>query len=209
MKDALEQFHENKNIFIDLRIRSHFNIPKIHTMHHYPDDITLFGTTDNYNTEQTERLHIDMAKNAYRASNRRNEYPQMTIWLERREKILRHNTFIQSQTEVSVQQSSNIISMPLQSSKPPLFLEHTMTKHPSVWSVSLDSLHDDYGAVDFGDALADFVTQFNNPDMTFAQVQQTAPNQLVPFQHVPVFHHLKFRNTSGEIQDSIHAQPNC
>jgi hypothetical protein len=50
-------------------------------MHHYPDDITLFGTTDNYNTEQTEHLHIDMAKNAYRASNCHDEYPQMTIWL--------------------------------------------------------------------------------------------------------------------------------
>jgi hypothetical protein len=81
MKDALEQFHENKSIFIDLKIQSHFNIPKIHNMHHYPDDITLFGTTDNYNTEQTERLHIDMAKNAYRASNCHDEYPQMTIWL--------------------------------------------------------------------------------------------------------------------------------
>jgi hypothetical protein len=94
--------------------------------------------------------------------------------------------------------------MPLQSSKPPLFLAHTMTKHSLVQSVSLDSLYNDYGAVDFRDALADFVTQFNNPDMTFAQVQWTAPNQLVPFQYVPVFHRFKFQNTSGEIQDSIH-----
>jgi hypothetical protein len=43
-------------------------------MHHYLDDITLFGTTDNYNTEQTENLHIDIAKNAYCASNCCDEY---------------------------------------------------------------------------------------------------------------------------------------
>jgi hypothetical protein len=103
-------------------------------MHHYLDDITLFGTTDNYNTEQTENLHIDMAKNAYCASNRCDEYTQMMIWLECQEKILWHSAFVHSQTEVSAPQSSNIISMPLESSKPPLFLAHTMTKHPSVWS---------------------------------------------------------------------------
>ncbi|KAI0713002.1 hypothetical protein C8Q72DRAFT_790339, partial [Fomitopsis betulina] len=42
---------------------------------------------DNYNTEMFERLHIDCAKKAWRASNHRNERPQMTKWLERREKI--------------------------------------------------------------------------------------------------------------------------
>jgi len=31
--------------------------------------IELFGTTDNYTTEYTERLHIDLAKDAYRATN--------------------------------------------------------------------------------------------------------------------------------------------
>jgi hypothetical protein len=47
----------------------------------------LFGTMDNYNTEQTERLHIDFAKDAYRATNRKNEYMQMTAWLEHHEKV--------------------------------------------------------------------------------------------------------------------------
>jgi len=42
---------------------------------------------DNYNTEQSERLHIDFAKDAYRATNQRDQYPQMTAWLERREKV--------------------------------------------------------------------------------------------------------------------------
>ncbi|KAJ7906687.1 hypothetical protein B0H13DRAFT_1880374 [Mycena leptocephala] len=42
----------------------------------------LFGTSDNYNTEYTERLYIDLAKDAYRSTNRKDEFSQMTLWLE-------------------------------------------------------------------------------------------------------------------------------
>jgi hypothetical protein len=44
-------------------------------------------TLDNCNTENTERLHIDLAKDAYQSTNRKNEFSQMTLWLERKEKI--------------------------------------------------------------------------------------------------------------------------
>jgi len=33
-------------------------------------------------------------KDAYRATNHRDEYAQMTVWLERREKILRHESYL-------------------------------------------------------------------------------------------------------------------
>jgi hypothetical protein len=46
----------------------------------------LFGASDNYNTEYTERLHIDLAKDAYRSTNFKDTFPQMTLWLERKEK---------------------------------------------------------------------------------------------------------------------------
>ncbi|KAJ7150607.1 hypothetical protein C8R46DRAFT_846333, partial [Mycena filopes] len=87
---ALKRFHDNKGIFVVLGIRDNFNIPKFHNVSHYPPNIKLFGTMDNYNTEHTERLHIDFAKDAYRATNRKDEYFQMTLWLERKVKILRH-----------------------------------------------------------------------------------------------------------------------
>ncbi|KAJ7475314.1 hypothetical protein B0H11DRAFT_1608947, partial [Mycena galericulata] len=92
--DALKRFHDNKDIFIDLGIRSNFNLPKLHFLRHYTSGIKRFGTTDNFNTEYTERLHIDLAKDAYRATNHKDEYPQMTQWLERKEKILLHAKFI-------------------------------------------------------------------------------------------------------------------
>ncbi|PIL28221.1 hypothetical protein GSI_09633 [Ganoderma sinense ZZ0214-1] len=91
---ALYAFHANKQIFVDLGIRESFRLPKLHSLDHYRVAIEMFGTTDNYDTQYSERLHIDFAKEAYRASNCKDELPQMTQWLERREKILRHEKYI-------------------------------------------------------------------------------------------------------------------
>ncbi|KAJ7889434.1 hypothetical protein B0H13DRAFT_2341561 [Mycena leptocephala] len=79
MQNSLDTFHANKRIFIDLKGRKKdFNIPKIHSLDHYVPLIRLFGTADGFNTESPERLHIDYAKNAYRASNRKDYIDQMT-----------------------------------------------------------------------------------------------------------------------------------
>ncbi|KAG1764390.1 hypothetical protein EV702DRAFT_1154115 [Suillus placidus] len=87
MQAALALFHANKNIFVEHGVREHFNILKLHSMVHYIDSIRLFGSADGFNTELPERLHIDFAKRAYRASNRRNYVIQMTTWLRRQESI--------------------------------------------------------------------------------------------------------------------------
>jgi hypothetical protein len=92
---ALSRFDENKQIFVDLGIRSNFNISKFHFIRrHYIDAIKYYGTTDNYNTEYTERLHIDLVKDAYHATNCKDEISQMTLWLERKEKMFRHESFM-------------------------------------------------------------------------------------------------------------------
>ncbi|KAK6969290.1 hypothetical protein R3P38DRAFT_3243615 [Favolaschia claudopus] len=62
LEDALHSFHGNKSIFVDLGVRPDFNLPKLHNSSHTPSCIEYFGTTDNYNTEYTERFHIDLAK---------------------------------------------------------------------------------------------------------------------------------------------------
>ena len=81
MEDALDLFHKHKHVLIDLRVREHLDIPKFHSMVHYMESIKNFGTTENYNTEMFECFHIDMAKEGWKASNFRNEVPQMTHWL--------------------------------------------------------------------------------------------------------------------------------
>ena len=85
LEKCLKTFHENKHIFIELEIRKHFNIPKLHAIQHYVEGIRWLGSADGYNTESPERLHIDFAKAAYRASNKRDYMEQMAIWLQRQE----------------------------------------------------------------------------------------------------------------------------
>lgn len=85
MKEALDLFHANKDVFIDEGIREHFNISKLHSLIHYTDSIKLFGSLDGFNSEHPERLHIDYAKKGYRASNKRDYTIQMTRWLQRQE----------------------------------------------------------------------------------------------------------------------------
>ena len=43
----------------------------------YIDSFKLFGTTDDYNTQNSERLHTDFVKDAYRATNHKDEFPQI------------------------------------------------------------------------------------------------------------------------------------
>ena len=91
LDDSLARFHHNKSVFVDLGLHRDFNILKLHSLIHYQTSISLFGTVDNYNTEQSKHLHIDFAKNAYRTTNRRDQYPQMTAWLERHKKVQEHS----------------------------------------------------------------------------------------------------------------------
>ena len=51
--------------------------------------IWLYGTTDNFDTAYTKRLHIDFTKDAYNATNCKDEFTQMANWLEHKEKIER------------------------------------------------------------------------------------------------------------------------
>lgn len=87
MRTALQTFHHNKDVFIDLGLREDFNFPKLHSMIHYVEAILRKGSLDGYNTELPERLHIEYAKDAYRAGNRRDYIAHMTTWLQRQEAV--------------------------------------------------------------------------------------------------------------------------
>jgi hypothetical protein len=96
LRKALDDFHANKDVLIELggRDQFHFNIPKVHSLEHYEQLIKLFGSADGFNSESPERLHIDFAKNAYRASNRKDYIQQMTRWLQRQENVDRFSEFL-------------------------------------------------------------------------------------------------------------------
>jgi hypothetical protein len=64
-------------------------------MLHYIGSIRSLGSADGYNTESPERLHIDYAKEAYRASNRRDYVAQMAKWLQRQEAVDRQSAYLE------------------------------------------------------------------------------------------------------------------
>ncbi|KAJ3559580.1 hypothetical protein NM688_g251 [Phlebia brevispora] len=190
MEDALATFHENKQIFVDLGIRDNFNFPKLHNIGHYPYFIKLFGTTDNYNTEYTERLHIDYAKNAYRASNKKDELWQMTVWLERREKIYRHDRFIRWRLTGQGSAKQDVVSYP----------HVILPRHPSERSVSFDDLADNYGAYDIRNALASFIAKTLNPSLSGSRLERAASQVQLPLRSVAVYHKIKFANRDPYIR---------
>ena len=209
LDESLERFHKNKHAFVDLGIRSDFNLPKLHSLAHYVDSIKLFGTTDNYNTEYTERLHIDLAKDAYRATNHRDEYAQMTVWLERKEKILRHEKYLEQQL-LKPQSKAILRSTDMSYNGTP-----TLTKWPSARAVDLDDIVSKYGAKFFREALRRYIilAQHSGPPLTRNQLERRILFVNLPFTTVPVYHRLKF-TASGDstlakrvTSDSIHVRP--
>ncbi|KAF7341442.1 hypothetical protein MVEN_01881400 [Mycena venus] len=87
--------HDNKSIFLELKICKNFNINKLHKLKHYVDLIRSRGTADGFNTENMERLHIDFAKAGYRATNKVRYTRQMTVWLARQEAVYRFGTYLE------------------------------------------------------------------------------------------------------------------
>ncbi|KAH9923403.1 uncharacterized protein BXZ73DRAFT_91440 [Epithele typhae] len=200
LKAALRSFHDDKDIFVALGIRIHFKIPKLHSLDHYPFSITLFGTTDNYDTQYTERLHIELTKDAFRATNRKDVFSQMTLWLERREKMQRHAAFVAWRSPVPQISGSPRIHLP---------------KTPSARQVSVrTACAAIYGAPFFRDALARFIVSFRDPTLTHAQIEQHSVGLSIPFDTVPAYHKIKFHLPSAQhvrimddLQDAVHARP--
>jgi hypothetical protein len=208
LQDSLAEFHNNKLIFVDLSIREHFNIPKLHSLSHYESLIRLFGTTDNYNTEQSEHLHIDLAKDAYHATNHKDKYLQMTIWLECREKIEQHHEFISWRQQGT--QSDPPCRTPIGPPRAPT-QQVQMAQNPSVKAQSVNEIIGTYGTVDFADVLGDFIAGVLNDLVPGRATQYHVENIFLPFSRVPVYHTMKFTKTCGlgqsEIVDTVHMRP--
>jgi hypothetical protein len=211
LRESLTRFHDNKGIFIDLGTREDFNLPKLHSLLHYSSSIMQFGTTDNYNTEQTERLHIDFTKDAYRATNHKDEYAQMTSWLGRREKVQQQMENIKRQQQGAIAAAAaEHVTVPI---GPPEAYNGSllMALNPTIKAVSFDDLDSKYGAVEFQDALSDFIAQVNYPGASAAASRDLAADILIPFQAVPVFHKIRFvasGNTDKlDTIDAVHARP--
>ncbi|KAH8100281.1 hypothetical protein BXZ70DRAFT_938839 [Cristinia sonorae] len=202
--DAARQlFHDNKTVLVELGIRTHFNFPKLHFADHYRTLIELFGTTDNYNTQTTERLHIDFVKDAYEATNHKDEFIHMTIWLERKEKILLHERFVRWRL------SGSLPALP----RPPDIIHVKsnvqVTKRPSTKLLSFDDIADNYVCcIGTRPSLSE-----SNPRHSI-RLHNVAANVRLGFGSLALFHKLRFAIPSpqpwidaNDIQDVAHCRP--
>lgn len=172
MDEALVRFHQHKTAFVRLGIHKDFEIPKLHSLLHYTAMIGLLGSADGYNTETPERMHIDFAKKAYKASNRRDYYKQMTRWLSRQAFIAYFSSYLTwlaiNPTPTEDNLASNAGSSedkngpssseqpePLTSSKSKVY---SIAKSPAYPRMSLQAITDGYKASEFSSALQAFLT---------------------------------------------------
>ena len=62
-----------------------------------------------------------------------------------------------------------------------------MAQNPPIKNVAFDILTQRYGAVNFLDALANFLIQVNNPGVSGSALRLQASNLLIPFSSIPIF----------------------
>jgi len=192
LEDALKAFQENQKVFIELGLCSDMNIPKFHSLIHYVKSIRLFGTTDNYNTEAFERFHIDFAKEGFRASNKRDEFPQMINWLSRREKMAMFDFYLDS-TKANQSSTAEPHQKTSSPSTPKPF--YHIAKHPPFPSRSLTAIEEQHLAPQFSQDLKQYL---NNLKLRRTS-NQGALYYNLPFQSIPVY--LQFRFHSHTLHD--------
>jgi Plavaka transposase len=182
LEKALETFHENKEVFIREGIREHFNIPKIHQMLHYVEAIRSRGSADGYNTEASERLHIDYAKEGYRASNKKDYVKQMTVWLGRQEAVSRFQAYlvyaakqantssrVSHQLHVEMDSDEEVDDVDLNDPTVPVskpstgIATHSVSVKPAYPHISLSTITTDFKATGFLPALKTYIRRAYPP----------------------------------------------
>lgn len=191
-------------------------------MLHYMDMVHSHGVAAGFNTEATKRLHIDFAKLGYRASSKKGYIKQMTRWLTRRENIASFDMFLQwaleeddygledEGEEMVVDEEDDDDSVDVISTNPnniteetdeplPLTLSYgestvSVAKFPPLCNVTLTTLIEEYGCLDFPQALGTFLIQhklirnldhfWNNPTPATYNVYKRVRIEIPPLREV-------------------------
>ena len=162
---------------------------------------------DNYDTQHMEHLHIELTKDAYWATNTRDELPQMIKWLERQEQVHCHGNFISQEMHNCTHRATSIAPIPELHPKRGI----KMTVKPSVWGVSIAALASNYGAHDFCDAFARFTIEHHQPGIQRAELEHEISCFVIPFTTVSIYHRIKYEDVEaqakgGSAVDAIYVQ---
>ncbi|KAI0693079.1 hypothetical protein BC835DRAFT_1306895 [Cytidiella melzeri] len=138
-------FHDTKSVFLEL------------------------GVPDGYNTESPERLHIDFAKIAYRASNKKDYIKQMTKWLERQDSMQRFQAYLDFRHPISQPESGNESNSDDEDCHPEGVeegdedeesrAEYQISKRAPFPRMSIETIENDMRAVDFKRCLVNFLRE--------------------------------------------------
>lgn len=80
MEKALSDFHQYRNVFVDVEVRdAEFSLPRQHSLVHYVRSIKLFGSPNGLCSSITENKHIYAVKRPWRATNRYNPLDQILL----------------------------------------------------------------------------------------------------------------------------------
>ena len=86
-----------------------------------------------------------------------------------------------------------------------------MARNPTFKAVGIRDIIGKYSAVDFVNALANFIARINNPGASMQKLLWQSEDTLIPFGRVPVYHNMKFTKTGdggqSEVIDTVHARP--
>jgi hypothetical protein len=106
MDQCLELWHKQKAAFVQSGSRcgkkgkliDHFKIPKAHRHNHITQQIETLGAMKGFDQEQYETIHIDMVKDPYRHTNRRNFEAQIIKIIQRKESLSYFRRFSESKS---------------------------------------------------------------------------------------------------------------
>ena len=217
LEQAWEKFTQAKRIFLSKGVRKNFEIPKIHSMQHYVGMIRSRGTADGYNTEASERLHIDYAKVAYESSNKRDYIPQMKEWLMRRESIAIFSSYLDwiaqtdtpEPTSTEPEPESDCCTEP-QNARVPIDsdrLQYSIAKTPPDPATTAVSIISNYGAVDFLPSLRSFLSSQSLLPPDFDSIKVPFPTFKQFTIHIPPIRHASSHQTNDVIRATIARKP--
>lgn len=87
IQDALDRFHQYRDIFIQCGVRVDISLPRQHSLLHYIPFIRLFGSPNGLCSSITESKHIKAVKEPWRRSSRYKALAQMLVTLTRLDKL--------------------------------------------------------------------------------------------------------------------------
>lgn len=87
MQDALNRFHQYREIFRTCGICSSFNLPRQHSLTHFIQMIRAFGAPNGLCSSITESKHIKAVKKPYRRSSHYEALGQMLLTNQRLDKL--------------------------------------------------------------------------------------------------------------------------